>query len=150
MNLLIGIGNSDRGDDGIGPWVAAHLDAPNWEALDGGLAPENLTGVVRRRAPALLVLVDAAEMGLSPGTVRRIPRDRIEDCGLGTHMLPLHHLMAFLDDCVPAIELIGIQPANTAYGADLTPAVRAAGQTLLAALAAGQWSHVPVWALPGQ
>ncbi|MCQ2357124.1 MAG: hydrogenase maturation protease [Methanocorpusculum sp.] len=114
MIVVLGVGNSLHGDDGAGPAVAAGVAAlglPGVAAYDCGTAPENFTGVVRRAGPDLLVIVDAAEMGLLAGSVRRIPLERICDTAIGTHMLALSHLVRFLADAAGRIVVVGVQPA---------------------------------------
>jgi hydrogenase 3 maturation protease len=150
MNLLLGIGNPLRGDDGAGVSVALHLRARGWQAVDCGTAPENFTGVVRRLRPDLLLLVDAAEMGLPPGEFRVVPKDRIEDVAFGTHHLPLSHLMEFLSDTVEEIWFIGIQPAVVEDREGLSPAVEEGVRQLLAMIQNGELDQVPVLELlPG-
>ena len=34
MNLLVGIGNVIRLDDGLGPYMAQHFNAEGWQTLD--------------------------------------------------------------------------------------------------------------------
>ncbi len=131
MNILLGIGNADKGDDGAGPLAAEQLTAEGWIGLDGGMAPENMTGVIRRHRPERILIVDAANMGLAAGSMRRVHRNSIEDVGIGTHMLPLSHLIDYLSELTPAITLIGIQPDSTGYGEPMHPAVKAAVETLL-------------------
>ena len=70
---VLGVGNPLRRDDGVGVEVAAGVRGTDWEVLTAGLSVENALGIVRRLAPDLLVVVDAAEMGLPPGSVRRLP-----------------------------------------------------------------------------
>ena len=114
MIVVLGVGNFLHGDDGAGPAVAAGvaaLELPGVAAYDCGTAPENFTGVVRRAGPDLLVIVDAAEMGLLAGSVRRIPLERICDTAIGTHMLALSHLVQFLADAAGRIVVVGVQPA---------------------------------------
>jgi hydrogenase 3 maturation protease len=132
MNILMGVGSTLRRDDGVGVSVARHLRHPAWKALDCGTAPENFTGVVRKEHPELLLIVDAADMGLRPGEIRVIPPERIRDAGIGTHQLPLTHLVHFLADAADEIRIIGIQPAETGDGEGMTPAVRQAAETLIA------------------
>jgi hydrogenase 3 maturation protease len=144
MNVLMGIGNEDRGDDAAGILIARRLRHPEWTPLECGTAPENFTGVVRRLQPVRLVLADAMHMGLAPGAVRRVPRDRIEDAGIGTHMLPLHHLIDFLADCAGEIVLVGIQPRATEYGDALSPEVLAAVEQVAVLLAEGHLESIPV------
>jgi hydrogenase 3 maturation protease len=132
VNILLGIGNTDRGDDGVGPYVATRFSHPDWLSLDAGIAPENFTGVVRRHNPETLVLVDAADMGLAPGTIRRIHRDLIQDVGWGTHMLPLYHVIDYLAGSVNGdIVLIGIQPGDKEYGSPMSEPVARAAEALL-------------------
>jgi hydrogenase 3 maturation protease len=142
-NLLMGIGNSLREDDGAGPAVARLLQTADWTSLDCGTVPENFTGIVRRARPTHLVLVDAADMGLPPGSVRRIPLARLADIGLGTHALSLEQLARFLRDAVGTITLIGIQPERRGDGTGLTPRVRAAVEQTARQLADGQWQRLP-------
>lgn len=138
MRILFGIGNVDRGDDGIGPYIAERFVHPEWIAYNVGTAPENFTGLVRRERPSRLVMIDAADMGLPPGSIRRIPRDLIQDVGFGTHMLPLYHVIDYLRDAVAGdIILIGIQPAGKNYGDPMSPPVIAAAEQVIERLRTG-------------
>jgi len=148
MNLLLGIGNPLRGDDGAGVYVARHLRADGWQAVDCGTAPENFTGMVRRHRPDLLLLVDAAEMGLAPGDFRVVPIDRIEDVAFGTHHLPLSHLMEFLSDAAGEIRFIGIQPAVVEDREGLSPGVEKGVRRLLRLIRAGDLGRVGILAGP--
>ena len=142
MNLLLGIGNPLRGDDGAGVEVALRLRAEGWQAVDCGTAPENFTGLVRRLHPELLLLVDAAEMDLPPGEFRLVPKGRIEDVAFGTHHLPLSHLMEFLSDAAGEIRFIGIQPAVVEDREGLSPGVEKGIRDLLSLIWAGDLDRV--------
>ena len=144
MNLLLGIGNSLRGDDGAGVEVARRLRAKGWQGVDCGTVPENFTGVVRRLRPDLLLLVDAAQMGIPPGELRVVPKERIEDVAFGTHHLPLSHLMEFLSDTAREIRFIGIQPAVVEDGEGLSPGVEEGVRRLISLVQAGDLEKVPV------
>jgi hydrogenase 3 maturation protease len=143
-NILLGIGNIDRGDDGVGPYIATHFTNPDWLCFDVGTAPENFTGVVRKHHPEQLVLIDAADMGLPPGAIRRVPRELIQDVGFGTHMLPLYHVIDYLKGAVQEeIILIGIQPASKDYGAPMSNEAENAAKELIQLLTSGAWSDIP-------
>lgn len=144
MHLLFGIGNPLRGDDGAGNHVARHLSADGWMAFDCGTAPENFTAVVRRARPDLLVIVDAVDMGLPAGAVRIVPPDRIEDCGIGTHTLPLTALISFIGDDAGAVIVVGIQPATLDSKEELSPAVREGANALVALIREGRVWEIPV------
>ncbi len=139
MKMLIGIGNALRRDDGAGTYVAERMSGSGWAVLDCGTVPENFTSVVRRAHPDLLVLVDAAEMGIPPGSFRIVGREQIEDVSIGTHHLPLSHLIDFLADVAGSIIFIGIQPAIVEDGEGLTPAVRRGAEMLAETLKKGDF-----------
>src|SRR6187455_3189676 len=73
---VLGIGNSLRSDDAAGILVARRLaqsrltrDFDSILVVDAGPAPENTTAGLRRFAPELVLLIDAAEMGELPGMI---------------------------------------------------------------------------------
>lgn len=132
MKLLFGVGNTMLGDDGIGPWVAERMkDCPGWHAEDCGTAPENFTGLVRKMQPRLLVIVDAADMHLSPGEFRRIPTDAVGQAGFDTHSLPLTHIIEYLQESIsvmPEVIFIGIQPGPVSFEDTISaPVIRGGG-----------------------
>jgi hydrogenase 3 maturation protease len=129
--MLLGIGNPLRGDDGAGNYVADRFRAPGWIVLDCGTIPENFTGVVRRERPDLLVLVDAADMGIAPGEFRIVQPDDIAAVTFGTHALPLNIMIGFLSHHVDRILFIGIQPGGTGLGQPLSDAVRDGAERLI-------------------
>ena len=105
--------------------------------LDGGLAPENLTGAIRRFSPDLVLLVDAAEMGEPAGAVRWLSWQDTTGVSAATHALPPYMVAQFLAselDC--EVALIGIQPQEIAFGASLSPPVQRAVRTVTRGLTA--------------
>lgn len=79
--------------------------------FDGGVVPENFTGVIKRESPSHIILIDAADMGKSPGNIRIIKKDEISKYHLSTHAMPLSFLIKYLEQTTRArIILIGIQP----------------------------------------
>jgi hydrogenase 3 maturation protease len=149
--LVLGVGNVMKGDDGVGPYVASLLIANGCAdtdafadgasrilAIDCAMTPENYTSVVRRLHPDLLVIVDAAEMGLTVGECRRIPADRVGALGLSTHSMPLSLFMDYVRGMVHRMMLIGVQPRTMALGEGLSPEVRRAGDELVSLLSEGQ------------
>ncbi len=142
MNILFGVGNSLRGDDGAGCYVADHFRADDWMAINCATAPENFTGIVRKHHPSLLVIVDAAAMSLPPGAVRKIAPENIEDVGLGTHMLPLSHLIGYLAMDAGEIVLIGIQPSHVDTCDGLTPTVQEGANALISILKSGNIASI--------
>lgn len=128
--LVFTVGNDLMGDDGAGPMLARMLERSpldGWNLLDGGNAPENYVYKVREMAPEQVVIVDAAEMELPTGEVRRIDPEQIGGLSLmTTHMLPLSYLMETIGEFVPRVELIGIQPGTVAFGRLVSAEVKSA------------------------
>lgn len=143
LGIVLGVGNVLRGDDGFGPAVAQRVAVPGWMGLDCGTAPENFTSVVVRNAPSRLVIVDAATLGLEAGTLRRVPENRIRDTGMGTHMLPLNHLVAYLSGVVDRITLIGVQPQHLQFDQAMSLPVERAVARLVGVIAADGLDGIP-------
>lgn len=143
MNVLIGIGNPLRGDDGVGPWIADHFREEGWLSLNCGTAPENFTAVIRRAAPDLLLIVDAADIGLPPGEFRVVDPSQIEDVSIGTHQLPITHLMEYLKNSVNTIIFVGIQPAGISDEEQISAEAKAGAETLMQVLREGSIKKIP-------
>lgn len=96
----------------------------------GETAPENLTGEIRRFAPSHVVIIDAADFGLSPGQIDAIDPDGSADNSPGsTHNLPMHVLTNYLRRELNCRSLIvGIQPACITFGHAVNPAISAAAR----------------------
>jgi len=125
------IGNRYGGDDAIGPYVADQLkDKSNdFVVLDCGTVPENFTSVVKQHKPRNLIIIDAVEMGLTPGEIRIVPREKIGTMHISTHGIPLSILITYLEECIENIFLVGIQPKTMSDS--LTDSVKASGENLI-------------------
>ena len=126
-DVVLTVGNTMMGDDAAGPMLAALLvDAPaaGWVAVDGGSAPENVVHEVRAHAPARVLVVDATDMGLPPGEIRRVDEKFIaENFIMTTHDMPVSFLIEALRESVGEVHFLGIQPAVVAFGYPISPAV---------------------------
>lgn len=118
--LIITVGNELMGDDAAGPLLARLIEEnplDDWKLIDGGTTPENYLYYVRQLQPDLVLIVDAAEMGLEPGSIRLINPNSITDqLFLNTHTLPLGYLILTLKEFVPEVYLLGIQPRDVVFG----------------------------------
>lgn len=129
---VIGIGSELGGDDAAGVELAERISAraagrEDILVIDGGPAPENVTGPVRRFRPDVVVMVDAVQMGRDPGTIDRVDWRRAEGLSASTHTLPLNCLAAYLaGELACEVVLLGIQPAQRGFGEPLSPPVRQA------------------------
>jgi hydrogenase 3 maturation protease len=142
--VVLGIGNSLKGDDGIGVYVAARIQSILADKNDSdeeiiplncGTAPENFTSVMRRHRPDSIILVDATDMGLTPGSFRIIPQERIGGVQFSTHDFPLSLLLSYVKEFCPQVMVIGIQPAIMELGAPLSGEVKKSGDIVAGLIA---------------
>lgn len=141
--VLLGIGNPLARDDGVGVWVAEHFRRAGWLSIPAGQAPENVLGKIARLAPKVLVVVDAVEMGLPPGTIRRIVDQGARVPWGSTHSLPLFDLFAELSRSVGEVIFIGVQPKDLSLGEVLSPEVAAAARRVLKVLEREDFANIP-------
>lgn len=154
--LILGLGNSFRGDDGIGPAVIAALQAyavpaggedaaaalpPGVELVDGG-TPGMETALLLEGYQRVII-VDAANLGQAPGEwIRFTPMDvELGPADLrGTlHSAGLPEALALADalEILPSeIVIFGVQPYETGWTPGLSPPVRAAIPALCEAIVA--------------
>jgi hydrogenase 3 maturation protease len=124
---ILGVGNRLRGDDAAGPLLVDRLGGPDGRNLiDSGTTPENDLGVLLRRRPDVVVFVDAADMGVPPGTCAVAPVHDLAARASSTHTPSLRLLASILEESGIECWLLGIQPARSTPGRELHPAVAAA------------------------
>lgn len=134
--LILGIGNVLMSDDGAGVHAARLLSAAlagrhDVEVLDGGTLSFTLAPLIEDTA--CLIVLDAMELGMAPGTVRTLVNEEV-DAALGRPRLSVHELglrdvlqlARLAGRCPPRRALVGIQPAELSWGTAPTPAVSAA------------------------
>lgn len=111
---IVGIGDKNSAVDRLGMDMAREIERhhlPGVRVFFAGTVPESMTGPLREFHPDHILLVDAADMGSSPGTVAVIDPDRIPTGHFSTHALPLSAVMEFIEkDIGVNVTLIGIQP----------------------------------------
>lgn len=116
--LILGIGNTLMGDEGIGVHVARSLTEeklpPNVECLDGGTGSFHLLEPMQRADK--VYLIDATIDGSEPGTVRRIePRFSTDyPATLTAHDIGLK-------DLLDVLYLMGEPPKVTLYAVSIAP-----------------------------
>ncbi len=128
---LIGIGSDLRGDDSAGLVVVRqmlqHSHANNLCIIEGGSAPENVTGQIRAFHPDLVILIDAAHMDMPPGAIQWIPLDSIDGMSASSHSLPLSMLASYLTAEIGCeVSVLGIQPVQNEIGFGLSSFVKSA------------------------
>jgi hydrogenase maturation protease len=124
--VVAGIGNAFRGDDGVGPAVAA-LVAEHSGARDIGPISEPLDLLGRFSGASLAVLVDATRSGAEPGSIRVVELDDVEDSpASSTHALGLRRvcrLAAALGEAPERVVVVGIEGEDFSDGDHLSAPV---------------------------
>lgn len=127
---VVGIGDELQPTDRLGMVAAKEVEAlrlPGVGVHLAGTLPESYTAPIRRSRPDRVVLLDAAEMGMRPGTVAILSTGQVRGARLSTHALPLTVLIEYLEKTMDVpVTLIGIQPDPRSHGPSLTAAEQAA------------------------
>lgn len=133
---VIGVGHEQRGDDAVGLITARHLrGCETILVIEGGSAPENVTGAVRAFSPNVVLFIDAAQLDLEAGAVRWLDAEAVSGLSASTHTLPLRLVAQYLQAMTGCeVALIGIQPAQNALDAPLSPVVADAASQVAAAV----------------
>ncbi len=133
--VIIGVGNLLLQDEGVGIHAIQELQRralpPEVEVVDGGVAGMRLLDFLQGAARVLLI--DAADMNLPPGTVFRFTPEEVragaKEVRFSTHdlgLLEVLELAKALGQCPEEVIIIGVQPKEIAWGTELTPEVQAA------------------------
>ncbi len=153
--LVMGLGNLVMSDDGLGSRVISELEkrfvpTDQVSLLDGGTLGLDL--LPRLEGIDKLLIIDALQMGAEPGTVFRIEGEEVPRAfanKLSVHQMGLQDLLAVaeLQGNLPAeLVVIGAQSALIEMGMELSPAVAAALEKVVAAVQ----SELEVWGQPLQ
>ena len=135
VRVLLGVGNRFRGDDGAGSYAAELINRKKgWIGVDGGMTPENFTGLVKEYAPDEVVIVDAAELGLKPGEFRELGEEEIPKACLSTHGMPLSLLVSYLKNQGIKVKVVGIQTKTVSDKTELSKEVKAGVEKLVTEL----------------
>lgn len=137
--LVLGLGNSLLGDEGVG------IHAVNALAIEDCPHDVKILSVetaILDALPALekadyVIIVDAMKVHRAPGTIYRI---RLKDCDFGGPVASLHGLdigrvLALSNrETLPEVVVIGVEPAIIHWSLELSPAVENALPNVLTAV----------------
>jgi hydrogenase maturation protease len=136
---LLGLGNLMRTDDAVGMLTLRRLEEcgllpPEVRVIEGGTLGLDLLESLR--GISHLLVLDAVDGGVVPGTILRFEGEEIDNLRVSksVRLLGFSDLICALRlmDAAPAeAVLLGVQPASTDWGTALTPEVLPAQQTLM-------------------
>lgn len=138
---LVGVGNRQRGDDGVGSWFIKRIEGRlPWPCIDAGMAPENRLEEVVRARPDTILLIDALDFAAPPGACCVLESRDLRGDGLSTHAPSLTLAAAYWQARLSArVFVLGIQPGSTGWRTALSPPVERALEVLAKALM--DWSR---------
>lgn len=132
--VIVGIGNTLKGDDGAGPLVCERLQklGTSAELIDTGTVPENYIQPIIEKAPQNLLIIDAIDFGASAGEIRIFKPEQLNSLVLSTHTLsPRFFVDMVRRDIELEVYFIGIQPAQTMLGQSVSDPVSEAVHRLI-------------------
>jgi hydrogenase maturation protease len=154
---VIGCGNTNRSDDGVGPRIIAllrTLDLPsNTKLFDGGT--DGMGVMYQAKGASHLIIVDARAPEAEPGAIYEVPGEILEaqpPQSLNLHDFRWDHALyagkKIYGDAFPKfVKVFLIEAKKTDLGLDLTPEVEAAARKVVDQIAlladagiAGSWA----------
>jgi hydrogenase maturation protease len=125
---IVGVGNPDCGDDGLGMRLADSVRAAGHpDVILAERTPERWVGRLTRGGFQTILFLDAVEMGASPGAAVFLSRGEIAArCPqISTHKLSLSTLARLIEADGPArVFLLGVQPRSVGLGSGLSAPVQ--------------------------
>ncbi|HET9405633.1 MAG TPA: HyaD/HybD family hydrogenase maturation endopeptidase [Candidatus Sulfotelmatobacter sp.] len=139
--VVLGLGNILHRDDGVGAQVLSRLRAAPGMPADVSLIEGGTLGL--ELLPyiwdcACLIVIDAIDVGASPGTLVRLSGEELNALpgNASVHQLGVSDLLValrMLAEREPEVVLLGVQPENTDWSSELSPTVEASIDSLVEA-----------------
>ena len=135
--VIVGIGNTLKGDDGAGPLVCQRLEGKTCaELIDAATVPENYIQPIIKKAPQNLLVIDAIDFGASAGMISIFRPEQLNSIVISTHTLSPRLFVDMIKEEIEVnVYFVGIQPAQTQLGQPVCPQVNEAVQQLINTLA---------------
>ena len=157
--MILAVGNTVNGDDGIGSYIVEQVNRYLYGAvknsaishsgeivtIDCGTIPENYTSVIRKQLPDRLVVVDAAELGLSPASYRIVKPEHIGVMTMSTHNMPLSLLVSYINQFCREVLLLGIQPKRIEFNTELSVELSKAGDEVARLIVNGRLGDIIIY-----
>ena len=127
--LFVGIGNVLKSDDGVGVYICNRIIPSNYiSTLIVEVSIENYIGKINKSCTSLLILTDCVDLGKNPGYWDFLPAEELIDFTFNTHNISLKKISELFN--MP-VWILGIQPANTSFGENLTAEIKKTADTIL-------------------
>ncbi len=109
-------------DDGVGVYISRKIKKTlTISALTVEASIENYIGKINTLNPEILILIDCVDIKATPGTIKLLTINQIQDLTFNTHNISLQKLSGFFS--MPVF-ILGIQPEKIAFGENISYIVR--------------------------
>lgn len=137
--VVAGIGNPIRRDDHVGVKVVQDLVGKvsrNVHLIECETVPESFVDEIIDISPSHVLLVDAALLGLAPGTAHLYDVEEVvNSTSISTHTLPLRVFCEYVFTLTGAkIALLLIEPLETDFGEGLSTELHKAAERVFKVL----------------
>jgi hydrogenase maturation protease len=131
--VVIGLGNTDRADDGTGLLVARIVQSifPDRAFMETDTPVESIFDLLPKGCDTVL-FVDAADFNGRPGEIRLFQSDHLDEFqpAVSTHQIPMAFWFSYAASKGLRPVLIGVQPADLTWMGGMNAAVQSASNTL--------------------
>jgi hydrogenase maturation protease len=144
MLTIIGCGNLNRSDDGVGVIIVQRLQQyliknPHSEVRAYDCGTSGMEVMFQARGSTKLIIIDASSTGSQPGAVYKVPGIELEalpEPSYSLHDFRWDHAIAsgrkiFQQDFPEDVTVYLIEAENLGFGWDLTPAVQSAANFVM-------------------
>lgn len=140
---VLGLGNTDRADDGAGVLVAQALKKlfPKFSYSEHDGVEGTALDISERPGNATVFFVDAANLRSPPGTIRVVGAEDINDKEITTHRVAVALIATLLEKAGKSVAVVGIQPGRIEFRGTLTADVKDSVEVVTRALAAVMSAH---------
>ncbi len=134
--FVLGLGNTDRADDGAGIIVTDNLKKtfPEFSFSEHDGIEGKVLDISESKGRATVFFVDAAQLDSSPGTVRIVNRAQIKDSEITTHRVAVGLMSSLLEKSEKKVAVIAIQPGSLEFRGGISPPVKRATEEITRAL----------------
>ena len=123
---VLGLGNTDRADDGAGVLVALALKkqfpANSYSEHDG--VEGTVLDIAERNERATVFFVDAADLKLYPGSIRIVQKENVKETEITTHRVAVALMASILKAHGKDSGVICIQPLTIEFQGEVSDPVK--------------------------
>lgn len=137
--VILGIGNTLKGDDGVGPYIISQLSAISYPLsailIDAGTIPENYIQKIIDLKLDKIIIIDAIDFRGKPGEIKYLSSIDSQNISISTHNLPPSFFIDFIKQQTSAeIEIIAIQPKEIKFNTALSEEIKKSADKLISQL----------------